>query len=67
MSSSEEAGPRDSEIGSLIPGAEVTEVVKELLAGRAPGVDEIHPEFLKALDVGGLSWLPLITDFVPNL
>ncbi|XP_028297265.1 dihydropyridine-sensitive L-type skeletal muscle calcium channel subunit alpha-1-like [Gouania willdenowi] len=30
-----------------------------LLSGRAPRVDEIHPEFLKALDVVGLScWDP---------
>ena len=30
---------------------------KKLLGGMAPGVDEICPEFLKALDVAGLSWL----------
>lgn len=35
---------------------EVTEVDK-LLGGRTPGVDEIHPEFLKALDVLELFWL----------
>uniref|UniRef100_A0A3P9BAF5 Reverse transcriptase domain-containing protein n=1 Tax=Maylandia zebra TaxID=106582 RepID=A0A3P9BAF5_9CICH len=35
----------------------VTEAVKQLLGGRAPGVDEVRPEFLKALDVVGLSWL----------
>ena len=29
----------------------------KLLGGKAPGVDEVHPEFLKALDVVGLSWL----------
>nr|XP_049578940.1 vacuolar protein sorting-associated protein 4A isoform X1 [Syngnathus scovelli]XP_049578941.1 vacuolar protein sorting-associated protein 4A isoform X1 [Syngnathus scovelli]XP_049578942.1 vacuolar protein sorting-associated protein 4A isoform X1 [Syngnathus scovelli]XP_049578943.1 vacuolar protein sorting-associated protein 4A isoform X1 [Syngnathus scovelli]XP_049578944.1 vacuolar protein sorting-associated protein 4A isoform X1 [Syngnathus scovelli]XP_049578945.1 vacuolar protein sorting- len=53
----EEAGPRDSEADSPISGVEVTEVVKKLLGGKAPGVDEIRPEFLKALDVVGLSWL----------
>ena len=42
---------------SSITGAEVIEVVKKLHGGRAPGVDEICPEFLKALDVVGLSWL----------
>ncbi|TWW80607.1 R2 Retrovirus-related Pol polyprotein from type I retrotransposable element [Takifugu flavidus] len=40
--SSEEVGPGDLGIGSHISGAEVA---------------EIHPEFLKALDVVGLSWL----------
>ncbi|TWW67234.1 hypothetical protein D4764_02G0002750 [Takifugu flavidus] len=44
-------------MGSHISGAEVAEVVKKLLGGKAPGVDEIRPEFLKALDVVGLSWL----------
>ncbi|TWW63932.1 hypothetical protein D4764_03G0009400 [Takifugu flavidus] len=46
--SSEEVGPGDLEMGSRISGAEVAE---------APGVDEIRPESLKALDVVGLSWL----------
>ncbi|TWW67270.1 hypothetical protein D4764_02G0003110 [Takifugu flavidus] len=55
--SSEEVGPGDLEMGSHISGAEVAEVVKKLLGGKAPGVDEIRPEFLKALDVAGLSWL----------
>ncbi|KAI3366483.1 hypothetical protein L3Q82_000618 [Scortum barcoo] len=39
------------------PRAKVTEVVRKLLSGKAPGVDEIHPEYLKSLDVVGLSWL----------
>ncbi|KAI3358272.1 hypothetical protein L3Q82_003269 [Scortum barcoo] len=39
------------------PQAEVTEVVRKLLGGKAPGVDEIRPEYLKSLDVVGLSWL----------
>ncbi|TWW53877.1 R2DM Retrovirus-related Pol polyprotein from type II retrotransposable element [Takifugu flavidus] len=55
--SSEEVGPGDLEMGSHISGAEFAKVVKKLLGGKAPGVDEIHPEFLKALDVVGLSWL----------
>ncbi|TWW52999.1 R2DM Retrovirus-related Pol polyprotein from type II retrotransposable element, partial [Takifugu flavidus] len=55
--SSEEVGPGDLEMGYHISGAEVAEVVKKLLGGKAPGMDEIHPEFLKALDVVGLSWL----------
>ena len=46
-----------SEVDSSITRAEVTEVVKKLLGGKAPGVDEIHPEYLKSLDVVGLSWL----------
>ncbi|KAK5888456.1 hypothetical protein CesoFtcFv8_014549 [Champsocephalus esox] len=40
-----------------IPRGEVTEVVKQLHSGKAPGVDEIRPEMLKALGVEGLSWL----------
>ncbi|KAK0154090.1 LINE-1 retrotransposable element ORF2 protein [Merluccius polli] len=55
--SSKEAGPGDSGVGSPISGAEVAEVVRKLLGGRAPGVDEVRPEFLKALDIVGLSWL----------
>ncbi|TWW81765.1 hypothetical protein D4764_01G0015800 [Takifugu flavidus] len=55
--SSEEAGPGDLGTGSCISGAEVAEVAKKLLGGKAPGADEIRPEFLKALDVVGLSWL----------
>ncbi len=46
-----------SEVASSITRAEVTEVVKKLLGGKAPGVDEIRPEYLKSLDVVGLSWL----------
>ncbi|KAL7877601.1 hypothetical protein SRHO_G00042440 [Serrasalmus rhombeus] len=44
-------------IGSSITEAEVIKVVKKLLGGKAPGVDDICPESLKALDVVGLSWL----------
>ncbi|TKS65493.1 LINE-1 reverse transcriptase -like protein [Collichthys lucidus] len=56
-SSLEEAEPGDPVVVSPISGAEVAEVVKKLLGGKAPGVDEVRPEFLKALDVVGLSWL----------
>ncbi|KAI3363689.1 hypothetical protein L3Q82_001313 [Scortum barcoo] len=51
----QEAG--DSEVDSSITQAEVTEVVRKLLGGKVPGVDEIRPEYLKSLDVVGLSWL----------
>ncbi|KAI3356977.1 hypothetical protein L3Q82_003609 [Scortum barcoo] len=57
LPSSEEAGAGDSEVDSSITQAEVTEVVRKLLGGKAPGVDEIRPEYLKSLDVVGLSWL----------
>ena len=50
MSSGEEAGPGDPG-WAFISGAEVNEV------GRAPGVDESCPEFPKAVDAVGLSWL----------
>ncbi|KAK3543929.1 hypothetical protein QTP70_031842 [Hemibagrus guttatus] len=53
----EEPEARDSEVDSFITQAEVTEVVHQLLGGKAPGVDEIRPEYLKSLDVVGLSWL----------
>ena len=52
-----EAESGSSDVGPPISGAEVAEVVKKLLSGKAPGVDEVRPEFLKALDVVGLSWL----------
>ena len=57
MSSIEEAEAGDSEVDSFITQAKVTEVVGKLLGGKAPGVDEIRPEYLKSLDVVGLSWL----------
>ncbi|KAK3556749.1 hypothetical protein QTP70_016703 [Hemibagrus guttatus] len=56
-SSVEEPEAGDSEVDSFITQAEVTEVVQQLLGGKAPGVDEIRPEYLKSLDVVGLSWL----------
>ena len=42
---------------SSISLVEVTEVVKHLCSGKAPGIDEIQPEMLKALGIEGLSWL----------
>ena len=42
---------------SSISLVEVTEVVKHLSSGKAPGIDEIQPDMLKALCVEGLSWL----------
>ncbi|KAK3566178.1 hypothetical protein QTP86_028416 [Hemibagrus guttatus] len=43
----EEPEAEDSEVESFITQAEVTEVVQQLLGGRAPGVDEIRPEVLE--------------------
>ena len=43
MPSGKEAGPGGSGVGSPISGVEVAKVVKKLLGGRAPGVDEIRP------------------------
>ncbi|KAK3515164.1 hypothetical protein QTP70_008179 [Hemibagrus guttatus] len=57
MPSVEEPEAGDSEVDSFITQAEVTEVVQQLLGGKAPGVAEIRPEYLKSLDVVGLSWL----------
>lgn len=42
---------------SPITEGEVTNVVKPLLSGRAPGMNEMGAEFLKAVNVEGLSWL----------
>ncbi|KAK3549592.1 hypothetical protein QTP86_005249 [Hemibagrus guttatus] len=60
----EEPEAEDSEVDSSITQAEVTEVVQQLLGGKAPGVDEIHPEYLKSLDVVGLSWLTRLCNIV---
>ena len=58
-SSVEEAEPVDSEVDSPITGAEVAEALKK--------VDEIHPEFLKSLDVVGLSLLIRVCNMVWTL
>ncbi|KAK3505719.1 hypothetical protein QTP70_020512 [Hemibagrus guttatus] len=60
----EEPEAEDSEVDSFITQAEVTEVVQQLLGGKAPGVDEICPEYLKSLDVVGLSWLTRLCNIV---
>ncbi|KAI3367319.1 hypothetical protein L3Q82_008358 [Scortum barcoo] len=57
-SSEEAAEAGDSEVDSSITRAEVTEVVRvSSSVARRMGVDEIRPEYLKSLDVVGLSWL----------
>lgn len=38
-------------VDSIITGAEVNEIVKKLYVGKALGMDEIRPEFLKTLVV----------------
>ncbi|KAK3560600.1 hypothetical protein QTP86_010935 [Hemibagrus guttatus] len=53
----EEPEAEESKVDSFITQADATEVVQQLLGGKAPGVDEIRPEYLKSLDVVGLSWL----------
>lgn len=53
MPSIEEAEYEDSEGDSPIMRAEIMVVVKKKFSGRAPEVDVIHLEFLKALDVEG--------------
>ena len=47
----------DDGVSSPISLGEVTVVVKQLHSGKAPGINEIPPEMLKALGVEGLSWL----------
>ncbi|KAL1267733.1 hypothetical protein QQF64_033096 [Cirrhinus molitorella] len=53
----EEAEMEDLGVDSSISQTEVTELVCKLRSGRALGLDEIRPEYLKSLDVMGLSWL----------
>ncbi|KAK3549447.1 hypothetical protein QTP86_001448 [Hemibagrus guttatus] len=60
----EEPEAEDSEVDSFITQADVTEVVQKLLGGKAQGVDEICPEYLKSLDVVGLSWLTRLCNIV---
>ncbi|KAI3364980.1 hypothetical protein L3Q82_001146 [Scortum barcoo] len=56
--STEEAEAEDSEVDSSITQAKVTEVVRKApLVARCRGWNEIRPEYLKSLDVVGLSWL----------
>lgn len=47
MPSIEEAKPGNSGSGWPISGDQVTEVLKEFLSGKALGVDEICPSFLR--------------------
>ena len=57
----------ESEASGEVPPmslADVAEVVKQLFSGKAPGVDEIRPEMLKALDIVGLSWLTRLFNVV---
>ncbi len=51
----EEAMSEDSVEDSSISLTEITEVIKKLHSGKAPGVDEICSEMLKAVDIVGLS------------
>uniref|UniRef100_A0AAQ4NW66 Endonuclease/exonuclease/phosphatase domain-containing protein n=1 Tax=Gasterosteus aculeatus aculeatus TaxID=481459 RepID=A0AAQ4NW66_GASAC len=48
-----EAELEAEEGSSSISLVEVTEVVKQLRSGKAPGIDEIRPEMLKAMGVEG--------------
>lgn len=41
---------------SSISLVEVT-IVKQLHSGKNPGITEVQPEMLKALDVEGMSWM----------
>lgn len=56
-SSLERAGSEDSGEDSSVSLSKMAKVVKKVLGGKAPGVDESHPEMLKALDIIGLPWL----------
>lgn len=47
----------ESEDSGQAMSISLAEVVKKLLGGRAPEIDEIHPVMLKALNIVGLSWL----------
>ena len=47
----QKAEPKDSGMGSLIIRVEVLQVIQQLQCGSTPGVDGIHPEFLKGLEL----------------
>jgi len=64
MPSDEEAESGSSDVRPSISGGEV---VEKLLGGKALGVDGVHPEFLKAVDVLGLSWLTCHCNIVRTL
>ncbi len=57
MSSAEDTESEDLGEGSSIFLAEINEVVKKLQSCKAPALDEIRLEMLKALDIVELSWL----------
>jgi len=54
----------DLEKGLSNTFVEVAEVVKKLPSSKVPGVDEIHTEMLKALDIVGLSWLTFLFNVI---
>ena len=60
MSSEEDVEFEELGESSLISLAELSEVVKKVLSGKAPGLDEIHPEIVRSLDIVGVSWLTLL-------
>ncbi|TWW77546.1 hypothetical protein D4764_12G0009360 [Takifugu flavidus] len=55
--STEQVEAGDYEENSAITQAEVTKVVIKYLSGRASGTDDVCPEYLKSLDLVGMSWL----------
>lgn len=61
MSSVEEADSGDSGDNLPITRGEVTEAVKQLLGVQASALDEVQLEFLKNLDVVGLSCLTCLS------
>lgn len=56
-SSMEDAESRNLGLVRSLSGLRKSRKLKSYVAYGLLGVDEIHPEFLKALDVSGLSWL----------
>ena len=52
-----EAEVEDDGRSASISLEEFTEVVKQLHSSKATGIDEIHPEMLKAFGVEELSWM----------
>ncbi len=59
-----EAELKDDGGSTSISLEEVAEVVKQLHSGKAPGIDEIRPEMLKALDVERLSCMTCLFNIV---
>lgn len=47
----------ETDVGSSSVSLVEVTIVKQLHSGKNPGITEVQPEMLKALDVEGMSWM----------